>query len=298
MQLGKKSKSNMYDKVRADLGPEEEASVPLAGVAPSTAPAAAKPSARNSLAGDREAIHVTVAETLSAKLSREGSMETFDVSGNLQLNISDASLTQIKLDLTADDSRGAQWFTHPKVDKPQFLKNKTIQLKDTSRGFPKNTSLEVLRWKHSAKSGSSSDDLPLTVTAWVNHGSDDTYSVTVEYELTGSDSLKDVVLTIPFATAEPAVSSYDAIYEVSGDSLDWNIGTVDLENSTGSFEFEAQAETDSDFFPMSVRFSKTKPFVEVDVSLLPSLDLTKTLVQRAFTNCVFFTRYHLSLFST
>ncbi|KAI9668566.1 MAG: hypothetical protein M1831_001005 [Alyxoria varia] len=278
MQLGKKSKSNMYDKVRADLGPEEEASAPLAGVAAApTAPTAAKPSARSSLAGDREAIHVTVAETISAKLSREGSMETFDVSGNLQLNISDASLTQIKLDLTADDSRGAQWFTHPKVDKPQFLKNKIIQLKDTSRGFPKNTSLEVLRWKHSAKPGSSSDDLPLTVTAWVNQGSDDTYSVTVEYEFTGSDSLKDVVLTIPFATAEPAVSSYDAIYEVSGDSLDWNIGTVDLENSNGSFEFEAQAETDADFFPMSVRFSKTKPFVDVDVSSVTLLNMNQDI---------------------
>ena len=62
------------------------------------------------------------------------------------------------------------------------------------------------------------------------------------------------------------MSSFDAVYEVSGDSLEWNIGTVDADNSTGSFEFEAQADSDAEFFPMRVRFTKSKPFVEIDVS--------------------------------
>jgi len=126
-----------------------------------------------------------------------------------------------------------------------------------------------MKWRYSAKSGSS-DDLPITLTAWINQGSDDTYNVTVEYELTGNDSLRDVTVTIPYDTSEPTVASFDAVYEVSGDSLDWTIGTIDSENSNGSFEFEAQAESDSSFFPMNVRFLKTKPFIDVEVQTLRS----------------------------
>ena len=255
----------MFEQVKSDLSPESP-DVTASLVSASAAPQATVNSpARISMTGDREAVHVSIQETISAKLSREGSLESFEVRGNLQLQITDQALTQIKLDLTADDSKSAQWSTHPKVDKPLFLKSKVVQLKDTSRGFPKNTKLEVIRWAHSGKAGAT-DELPLTLTAWVNQSTDDTYSVTVEYELTGNDTLRDVAITIPYSTSEPAVSSFDAVYEVSGDSLDWNIGAIDSENPSGSFEFEAQADNDSTFFPMSIKFSKTRPFVDVDVS--------------------------------
>jgi len=268
MQLGKKSRStNMFDQVKGDMAPEEDAPALAAAYAPTAATVAAMPSSKPSVTSNREAVHVTVAESISATLTRDGAMESFEVKGDLHLRISDAALTQVKLNLSVDDSRGAQFMTHPKVDKPVFTNSKVIQLKDTSRGFPANNPIQVMRWRWTAKSGES-DSLPLTLTAWVNQGSDDTYSVTVEYELTGNDTLRDVTVTIPYASAEPSVSSFDAVYEVSGDSIDWTIGTIDAENSTGSFEFEAQAESDAEFFPMSVRFSKTKPFVDIEVSPL------------------------------
>lgn len=254
----------MFSQVAGDVPPEEE-SAPLVGAAPTVTATAPKVApARTSMAGDREPIHCTLAESISAKLSREGAMESFEVKGDLQLRVTDPSLTQIKLDLSVDDSRGAQYSTHPRVDKPLFNSTKVIQLKDTSKGFPANQSIGVMRWRYTAKSGEV--ELPLTLTAWVNQGADDSYSVTVEYELTGDDALRDVIVTIPYATSEPAVSSFDAVYEISGDSLDWNIGAIDPDNPNGSFEFEAQADSDSAFFPMQVRFSKTKPFVDVDVS--------------------------------
>jgi hypothetical protein len=42
---------------------------------------------------------------------------------------------------------------------------------------------------------------------------------------------------------------------------------VDDNNATGSFEFEAQAGDENEFFPMQVKFGKTKPFIDVDVSI-------------------------------
>jgi hypothetical protein len=182
----------------------------------------------------------------------------------MQLKITDASLTQVKLDLQTGDTRGAQLMTHPKVDKTVFRNDKVIQLADTTKGFPSNMGIGVMKWKLAPRPDDISDP-PITFRVWVEE-SGSTFNITVEYELTGGDSLKDVTVTIPYETDEPRVGSFDAVYEVSGDSIEWNIGAIDESNSSGSFEFEAQAGSDSEFFPMRVRFSKSTPFVDVDVS--------------------------------
>lgn len=270
MQLGKKSKTtDMFERVRGELGNEVD-DTPLVAPAASSPVAAEAP--RHSTTMDRDAIHVTVSEAISAKLSREGAVNSLTVSGDLNLRISDPALTKIKLDLSAQPTHGAQFRTHPKVDRNLFNSSKIIQMSNPALGFPVNQSVGVLRWRASARADDTSA-LPISFTVWVNKGSDGSYTMTVEYELTGGDALKDVSVTIPYVTSEPTVSSFDATYDVSGDSVEWTIGTVDDENPNGAFEFEAQADDENEFFPMQVRFSKTTPFVEVDVSFVQVLSL-------------------------
>lgn len=271
MQLGKKSKTtDIYEKVRGDLGPEAEEASPLVTPQAST-PVADAASTRASLSADRDPIQVTIAESISAALTREGALKSFEVKGDLQLRISDSSFTKLKLDLIANPTHGAQFRTHPNVDKTVFANSSAIQLKDTSKRFPANNSIGVLRWR--VAGSENVDILPITFTVWLNRGQDAT-TVTVEYELTGTDPLRDVVVTIPYGTTEPVVSSFDAIYEVSGDSFDWNIGSVDESNSSGSFEFESAGDSDeNEFFPMNVRFSKATPFVDVDVTNVSLLEM-------------------------
>lgn len=267
MQLGKKSKTtDMFERVRGDLGAQVEESTSLVpNSQPITAAEKAAP-AHVSSSADSDAIHATIEEKISARLSKDGIVKSLSVKGDLQLRISDPALTKVKLDLVANAIHGAQFKTHPNVDKVQFNSSKTIQLKDISKGFPANNSVGVLRWSATVPADASGA-LPIIFTVWVNKGSDDSFTITAEYEMTGSDCLHDVVVTIPYSTSEPAISSFDAVYDVSGDSLEWTIGTVDESNATGAFEFEAQAEDEAEFFPMSVRFSKSRPFVDIDVGL-------------------------------
>ena len=266
MQLGKKSKTtDMFERVKGDLGASAEDSTPLVSNSQPINSTEKPPSARVSSSADRDAIHVVIGEFISAKFDKEGTMKLFNVKGDLQLRISDPALTKVKLDLVANPTHNAQFKTHPNVDKAKFGSSKAIQLKDTSKAFPANTPVAVLRWSATAPADANGV-APITFNVWVNKGSDDTYTLTVEYELSGLDPLRDVTVTIPYTTSEPSVSSFDAVYEVSGDTLEWTIGTVDEANANGSFEFEAQAEDEGEFFPMSVHFSKTKPFVDVDVS--------------------------------
>ena len=266
MQLGKKSKTtDMFERVRGDLGASSEDSAPLVSGAQPVNNVEKVTSDRLSSSADRDAIHVVVGEGISAKFDKDGAIKTFVVKGDLQLRISDPALAKVKLDLTANPTHNAQFKTHPNVDKAQFASSKLIQLKDPSKGFPANIPVGVLRWSATAASDSS-DVAPITFNVWVNKGADDAVTVTVEYELTGADTLRDVVITIPYSTSEPSVSSFDALYEVSGNTLEWNIGTVDETSANGSFEFEAQAEDEAEFFPMSVHFLKAKPLIDVDVS--------------------------------
>jgi hypothetical protein len=263
MQLGKKSKTtDMFERVRGDMGHEAE-EAPLVPVA---APAAAEPAAsRLSSTLDRDAIHVTINESISAKLTREGAFSSLTVSGDLNLRVSDPSLTKIKLGLTANPSPGVQFRTHPNVDRNLFNASKTIQMSNVAKGFPVNNAVPILRWRASPKADDSSA-LPISFTVWVNKSSDGNCTLTIEYELTGSTTLKDVSVIVPYSSSEPNVSSFDATYEVSGDSLEWSIGTVDEDNANGAFEFEAQTDDENDFFPMQVRFSRTTPWADVDVS--------------------------------
>lgn len=265
MQLGKKNKTtDIYDKVKADM-PEVEEPTPVAATAPAAAAAAP---ARTSLEASNP-INVLIAEQLSAKLSRDGALKSFEAKGDLQLKISDPALTKLSLSLVANEGPlKAQFRTHPNVDKNLFNSTKTIQLKDTTKRFPANNSIGVLRWRATAPADTP-DILPLTFTVWVNRN-DDSYTITIEYELTSPEHapLRDVVVTIPYSTAEPAVSTFDSMYEVTGDSLEWTIGAIDDSNASGSFEFEAQVGEGGDegeFFPMSVKFELSKPYVEVEV---------------------------------
>lgn len=262
MQLGKKSKTtDMFERVRGDMGGEVD-DTPL--VAPT--PAAAEPAEpRVSSTLDRDAIHVTIQESIGAKLSRDGDVNSIAINGDMKLRVSDPSLTKIKLDLQAVASHGAQFRTHPNVDKNLFNSSKTIQMENTARGFPVNNAVPVLRWKANPKADDASA-CPITFTVWANEDSNNRFNVNVGYELTGADELRDVSVSIPYQASEPIVSSFDAAYEVSGDTLEWNIGTVDDESPSGNFEFEAESNDVDDFFPMTVRFSKSTPYVDVDVS--------------------------------
>ena len=267
MQLGRKSNTaSMFDRVKADLPPEAESQPLMSSGAGGSAAAEASP--RASMSSSREAISVTVSEQLTAELSREGTMKSFEVKGDLQIRVSDPTFAKIRLDTIADASDGTQYRTHPNVDKTAFNSNKCIQLKDVNKPFPSNNSpLPVLRWRLPGKAGED-NLLPLAFTVWVNKGSDDNHTVTIEYELQNAEELTDVAVHIPYSTAEPNVSSFDADYENNGSELVWRIGNVDADSASGSFEFEAAADDDAEFFPMNVTFSKTKPFVNVDVSLL------------------------------
>ncbi|KAI5845929.1 putative coatomer subunit delta [Tricharina praecox] len=265
MQLGKKSKTtDMFEKVRNEMGGvDADDRSPLMG---SSTPDVASPAAtRQTFPADTHGVTITVTEQISADLARDGNIKSFDIKGNLFVRVSDPALSKIRLAVTADTSSGAQFKTHPNVDRAAFNTG-ILQLKDTSRELPL-ASQSLLRWQQ--KSGTA----PIAFTIWLNQLGGGRYQVTVEYELQDeTNTLRDVTVSIPFQRSEPTVTSMDETYEVAGDSLDWTLASISEENGSGAFEFEAEAEEEAEFFPMRIGFRMERPAVAVDVDDITLVD--------------------------
>lgn len=99
-------------------------------------------------------VHVSIKESVSLSLSREGGLESMDLKGDMNLHVSDPTLTKLKLLLgpsTVGFGAELQFKQHPNVAKFAANKERVIALKDPSRDFPVNQSLGVLKWRYNGK---------------------------------------------------------------------------------------------------------------------------------------------------
>lgn len=107
-------------------------------------------------------VHVAIKEQLSVTLLRDGGVQNFELKGDLNLQVSDASLSKIKLSLADKSYSDLQFKQHPNVAKFSGSGEKVIALKDASRSFPVGQGLGVLRWRMTAKDES---NVPLSSTS-------------------------------------------------------------------------------------------------------------------------------------
>lgn len=211
-------------------------------------------------------ILITINEKVTANLSREGSVLTSEVKGDLQLRINNSDLSNSKILLkTGGKASGVQYKTHPNVDRNLFSSSNIIGLKDSTKSFPANDhALGVLRWRVVGKQDDSSL-VPLIITAWVSLDNSGIATVTLEYELVEEfianilsnniTSIENVSILVPIASdAVNMVQGEGVGYEITQDGIIFNIETISSENSNGSFEFTIPANDEDSIFPLQLQF--------------------------------------------
>ena len=213
----------------------------------------------------QQPIMLVISERISAKMTRDGMVDMFEVKGSLTLtaNSEDVAACAVQLQLSNDND--FVFVTHPKVNKALYDTKQLLQLKDSEKGFPCARPVGILRWSYA----SNTDDLvPLKINCWPDEVSRGMMNVSIEYTLEKALELHDVRIKIPLGTTEsPGIVSVDGAYRVNSQTneLLWEMQLIDQSNSTGSLEFNIPQKNADAFFPIVVQFSSQKLFCDVNV---------------------------------
>jgi len=213
-------------------------------------------------------VMLQIAERVSAKMTREGMVESFEIKGSLTLTATndEAALCSVQLAVAAGAADTFTFNTHPKVNKAAYDKSSLLQLKDTTKGFPSARPVGILRWTYSS---TTDDMIPIKINCWPEEESRGQMNVSIEYNLEHKMELYDVCIRIPLGTSEaPGILSVDGSHKhnASTGELLWEIDMIDASNSTGSLEFNIAQRNADAFFPISVTFSSHQLYCNVDVT--------------------------------
>jgi len=104
---------------------------------------------------------MVIKETISLSLLRDGGVQSMELKGDMNLQVSDPAHTQVKITLVSPptDFAALQFKQHPNVAKFAPNQPRIIALKDSSKSFPVNHSLVVLKWRYA---GTDETNVPLS----------------------------------------------------------------------------------------------------------------------------------------
>ncbi|KAJ3022201.1 UNVERIFIED_CONTAM: Coatomer subunit delta [Siphonaria sp. JEL0065] len=227
----------------------------------------------------QEGVHIVIDERISARVSRDGGLESMEVKGKMELKVTDPSKAHFRVALQNAYNDTIQFTTHPNVDKTLFATG-VIGLRDATRPFPVNQVLPLVKWRFLTKDDSL---LPLSINCWPSPSGNGTCDVNIEYELQLDRlELRDVVVSVPYpGSTDPIIQSADGhSYQInrSARTIEWQLPLIDSSNKNGVLEFTVSDENVDGFFPIKVSFTSLKPYCSVNVGDVLSMDGSQTRV--------------------
>lgn len=269
MKLGSKKtkQAELLDALGGDVLASSVASLEIS--APPTPTVSSQPSPVQKHDGrgsvpevEAESVHIVIREQISLSLLRDGGVESMEVKGDMNLQISDAAHAHLRIALSSPSTdfggNSLQFKQHPNVAKFVPGQERVVALKDPSRAFPVGQSLAVLKWRYA---GTDESNVPLSINCWPSPSNDGTCEVSIEYELENENvTLYDVVISIPLPTGSyPTVSSHSGEWSLDpgSHSLAWSIPQVSAsdDSRSGSIIFAVGGDDPGAFFPVQVTFA-------------------------------------------
>lgn len=298
MQLGKKSKNvALLGEEEDDLNgtPVAAATAATVAAAASSAPSAARVSTKAADPIDllpsvrQESVHLLVKERVTLSAARDGSIESLEVKGDLELRITDPTLSKLAIQVTPAStsslvpSSSLQFKTHPHVDKAGWAEGRQIRLRDSNKPFPVRQNLGVLRWRATTKDESS---VPLSVQCWPSPVEDGSGAcdVMIEFELQASQlDLQNVIITVPLpAGVEATFDTPDVGTAEAGDGiLEWHLDQISQSSGVTSGQLEIRVNEGAQevdvFFPVSVDFVSSQTLSEIAVASVVSAESSQAV---------------------
>eukprot|EP01038_Epipyxis_sp_PR26KG_P004625 gene4625-6504_t len=217
-------------------------------------------------------IMMVIAEKVTANITRDSTVDLLEIKGGLTLTAATDEAALCSVQLKQLNMTQFSFNTHPKVNKALYEKSGLLQLKDTTKGFPSQRPVGILKWTYS---GSTDEYVPLKINCWPEEESRGQMNVSIEYSMDLKDmELHDVTIRIPLGTSDsPNILSVDGSHRhnASAQELLWEISLIDRSNASGSLEFTILQKNSDAFFPITVGFSSQSLFCNVEVQTVKSV---------------------------
>ncbi|KNE68804.1 hypothetical protein AMAG_13444 [Allomyces macrogynus ATCC 38327] len=268
MKLGGAKKAPDFAEAFGSLASSSAPVTPIdtsVGVSPTPRLAVASPAAA-AQPQPKEPVHVTLDERVTCIVNRDGGLQQLEVKGDLYVHVTspDAAHAHVQVTLPSD-LPGAQFKTHPNMDKKLWSASSTLALKDASKTFPVGQPTGVLKWRFVS---SDEAQVPLAINCWPNPSADGTCDVNIEYELLVPHlRLTNVTVAIPVPAA-PTVAHVDGdtLFDRARSILYWTVSTIDAGNASGSLDFKAAGDQPGAFFPVAVNFASDALYCNVVIA--------------------------------
>ena len=227
---------------------------------------------------------LTVEEKAIAQITRDGAINSLDIKGTLTFTATTEnarkSLINIDLNCPSDILQSFNFNLHPKMNKQSYDNNKTLVLKDPSKGFPAGRPVGILRWSLNANNVNDLNSfLPITINCWPEEEGKGKMNVNISYDMTESMVIKElhnVNVIVPLGTADqPSIDSVDGhhFHDASNGRLIWSNQVIDSSNNpAGSIEFTVSGRDPDVFFPILVEFQSSQLYVDANITGVLSID--------------------------
>jgi len=191
-------------------------------------------------------VKVEIDEKICASLQLEGGLNgDATCTGQFQVTVLDVSKAGLACFKLASQSDQFKYKVHPNLNKASHAKN-ILEVRDASKAYRANAPAPLLKWQ-----SKSSDEafLPVTVSCWPTSTADGT-AIVLELELTDTNvALDEVIVRFPAApSSRPQISNAEpgeAVYDTGTQQIFWQIPLLDNNESTGTLEFVAAADSAS-----------------------------------------------------
>lgn len=220
----------------------------------------------------REAVHVRAEEKMSASVSRDGGLQSAELSGSISLSVSSPDFNTVAIQMKNNAPAGVQLQVHPNLEKKDWQASSLLRLKSANKPFPVNNDVGVLKWRMTL---TEEDQLPIALNVWPQE-SPDGCQVNIEYTLQREDLVLEnvnIIVPLPPATS-PIVSECEGSYEYqkTRNQILWTLPAIDSSNSSGTLEFAVPNGHSDHFFPVQVRFHSERLFADLEVESAQKMD--------------------------
>jgi len=191
-------------------------------------------------------VKVEIDEKITASLQLEGGLNgEATCNGQFQVTVLDVAKAGLACFKLAAQSNEFKYKVHPNLNKASHANN-ILEVKEASKAYRANAPAPLLKWQ-----SKSSDEafLPVTVSCWPTSTTDGT-AIVLELELTDTNvALDEVIIRFPAApSSRPQISNAEpgeAVYDTGTQQIFWQIPLLDKNESTGTLEFTASADSAS-----------------------------------------------------